>query len=112
MGQIAIGGGGSHLEEQLSACDIPSMHIETFVILEWNIGIRLEEEVTTQQLIQAGKDEKEPAIKKDRYHQGVPAISVVVDCRWSKRSHKHSYNANSGVGVIFEAETNNCCTLE
>ena len=31
LGQIATGGGGSHLEEQLSACDIPSMHTETFV---------------------------------------------------------------------------------
>ena len=24
---------------------------------------------------------------------------------WSKRSHKHSYNANSGVGVTFGAAT-------
>ena len=60
LGQIATGGGGSHLEEQLSACD---MHIETFVILERKLGILLEEEVTTQ-LIQAGKEEKERAIKK------------------------------------------------
>ena len=78
LGQIATGGGGSHLEEQLSACDIPNMHIETFVILERKLGILLEEEVTTQ-LIQAGKEEKERAIKKDRYQQGVLAISVVVD---------------------------------
>ena len=104
LGQIATGGGGSHLEEQLSACDIPSMHTETFVILERKLGILLEEEVTTQ-LIQAGKEEEEQAIQKGKYHQGVPAISVVVDCGWSKRSHKHSYNANSGVGVIFGAET-------
>ena len=26
---------------------------------------------------------------------------MVVDAGWSKRSHKHTYNANSGVGVIF-----------
>ena len=36
---------------------------------------------------------------------GVPAISVVVGAGWSKISHKHFYNANSGVGVIFGANT-------
>ena len=30
-----------------------------------------------------------------------PAITVVVDGGWSKRSHKHYYNAKSGVGVIL-----------
>jgi len=35
----------------------------------------------------------------------VPAITVVVVAGWSKRSHQHSYNANSGVGVIFAAAT-------
>ena len=37
--------------------------------------------------------------------RGVPACTVIVDGGWSKRSHKHSYNANSGVGVIFGAHT-------
>ena len=39
--------------------------------------------------------------KKGEYHDNVPSITVVVDVGWSKRSHKHSYNANSEVGVIF-----------
>ena len=38
------------------------------------------------------------------YHEGVPAITI-VDGGWSKQSHKHSYNVNSGVGVIFGAAT-------
>lgn len=29
----------------------------------------------------------------------------MVDAGWSKRSHKHSYNANAGVGVILGAHT-------
>ena len=37
--------------------------------------------------------------------RGVPAISVICDGGWSKRTHKHSYNAYGGVGVIFGAET-------
>ena len=42
---------------------------------------------------EAGKEEKRPAIQRGDYHQGVPAITVYVDVGWSKRSHKHSYNA-------------------
>ena len=38
-------------------------------------------------------------------HNGVPATTVVVDAGWSKRSHKHSYNAKYTVGVIFSAAT-------
>ena len=30
---------------------------------------------------------------------------MVVDAGWSKRSHKHSCNANSGVGMIFGTVT-------
>ena len=29
--------------------------------------------------------------------------ALVVDGSWSKRAHKHSYNAFSGTGVIFGA---------
>ena len=53
-------------------------------------------------LLAAGK-ERDLAIANDEYHCGVPAIIVVVDGGWSKRSHKHSYNTKSGVGVIFGA---------
>ena len=31
----------------------------------------------------------------------LPAITVIVDGGWSKRSHRHSYNAKSGVGIII-----------
>ena len=41
-------------------------------------------------LIAAGKEERHLAIANDEYHCGVPAITVVVDGGWSKRSHKHS----------------------
>ena len=38
-------------------------------------------------------------------HEGVPDITVIVDGGWSKRSHRHSYNANSGVAIIIGKET-------
>ena len=35
----------------------------------------------------------------------MPAITVIADGGWSKRAHKHFYNAKSGVAVIFGAAT-------
>ena len=38
-------------------------------------------------------------------HEGVPAITVIIDGGWSKRSHSHSYNAKSGVAIILGRRT-------
>ena len=54
----------------------------------------------------AGEEERQLAIQRDDFHHGVPAITVIVDGGWSKRSHKHSYNAKSGVGIITGKATN------
>ena len=56
-------------------------------------------------MLAAGKKEKQLAIKNKQYHQGIPAITVIVDGRWCKRTHKLSYNALSGVDVIIGKET-------
>ena len=53
----------------------------------------------------AGKAERELAIQQNSYHQGVPAITVVVDDGWSKHTHKHIHNALSAVTVIFGQKT-------
>ncbi len=53
----------------------------------------------------AGNEERRLALENKETHEGIPAITVILDGGWSKRSHKHSYNANSGVGVIFGART-------
>ena len=45
----------------------------------------------------AGQEERALAVAGNDYHEGVPAITVVCDGGWSKRSHKHSYNA---MGVL------------
>ena len=54
----------------------------------------------------AGEEEKVIAIAQ-KYHQGIPVITVIVDGGWSKCTHKHSYNAKSGVGIIISKETEN-----
>ena len=56
-------------------------------------------------MAEAGKEEKRLAEERGSYHEGIPAITVILDGGWSKRSHKHSYNANSGVGIIVGQET-------
>ena len=49
-----------------------------------------------------GKQERELAIERADYHEGIPAI---VDSGWSKRTHCHFYNAKSGVGIIIGLST-------
>lgn len=56
-------------------------------------------------MVAAGKEEKRLAEEWGDYHEGIPAITVVVDGGWSKCSHKHSYNALSGVAIIMGRAT-------
>ena len=103
-GQMATGGGYNKLEEAMSVLGLPVMSKKLFISTEkligkwwWNL---LEESMKA-----AGKTERELAIQRGNFHQGVPAITVIVDAGWSKRTHKHTYNALSGVGVIFGQQT-------
>ena len=76
--------------------------------------------IVTQGLLSAGNKERQIAISYNSYCEGIPACTVVVDGGWSKRCHKHSYNAKSGIAVIFGAESKSllyigvrnkyCCT--
>ena len=52
-------------------------------------------------MMEAGREEKRLAEERGEYHEGVPAITV----GWSKRSHRHSYNAKSGVAIVIGFET-------
>ena len=104
LGQIATGGGADHLMEQFACVQVPSLSRRSFIQMEHSLGTALEAMVGENLLI-AGQKEKQLAIQQENYHNGVPAITVVVDGGWSKSSHKHSYNANSGVGMIFGAAT-------
>ena len=104
LGQIATGGGAEYMKEQLACFQVPSLSTPSFIDLECDMGTIFKETVTEQILI-AGQKEEELAIQRGSYHNTVPAITVVVDGGWSKRSHGHSYIDNSGVGVIFGTAT-------
>ena len=103
-GQMVTGGGHSQLQERLGAIGVPLMTKKSFIHTEWIIGewwkVKLRDST-----IEAGKEEKRLAIDRGDYHHGVPAITVIVDGGWCKRSHKHSYNAKSGVAIIIGKAT-------
>ena len=80
------------------------MRKQSFIHTERAIGEMWKKQLFDS-MAEAGKEEKRLAEERNQYHEGVPAITVVVDGGWSKRSHKHSYNANSGVGIIIGKET-------
>ena len=102
--QMATGGGHSHLEETMSVLGVPVMTKACFINTERQIGKWWKEKLK-ESMLEAGKEERRLAEERGSYHEGVPAISVIVDGGWSKRSHKHSYNANSGVAIIVGKAT-------
>ena len=104
LGQISTGGGGHHLQEQLCSMNIPSLSPHSFVRIERSLGTAFED-IVTHELLSAGIQEREHAITTKTFFEDIPACTVVVDAGWSKRCHKHSYNANTGVGVIFGAHS-------
>ena len=103
-GQMTTGGGHSPLQETMSVLGIAVMNKPCFQKTENDTGkwwnMRLQEA-----MLEAGREEKRLAEERNDFHQGVPAITVIVDGGWSKRSHKHSYNAKSGVGIIIGQAT-------
>ena len=104
-GQMCTGGGHSTLQESLAYLGVPVMTKKSFTATERTIGKWWREHLQ-QSVIEAGRAERDMAIQRGDYHEGIPAITVVVDGGWSKRSPRHSYNAKSGVGIIVGLETN------
>ena len=76
----------------------------TFINTEQDIG-ECWKQLLLSSMAEAGQEEKKIAEENGRFHKRVPAVTVIVDGGWSKRSHKHSYNAKSGVAIIIDKET-------
>ncbi|XP_060577969.1 uncharacterized protein LOC132735083 [Ruditapes philippinarum] len=103
-GTMASGGGATDIREQLSTMNIPQLTSNMFSSLEDQIG-KWWEDALKEEMGKAGAEERRIAIEKGNFHDGIPAITVICDGGWSKRTYKHTYNAYGGVGVIFGAET-------
>ena len=103
-GSMATGGGGTKLEELLCTMGIPSMSKKTFSRIEEQVGDWWNKKLT-EEMVQAAAEERQLALQNGETHEGVPAITVIVDGGWSSRSHKHSYNALGGVAIIIGNRT-------
>ena len=103
-GQLSTGGGYAALAETMSVLGVPMMTKKSFIATEKAIGHEWWDALE-ENMKEAAEEEKRNAIEQGSLHEGVPAISVIVDGGWSKRSHKHSYNAKSGAGIIIGAHT-------
>ena len=84
----------------MSVMEVPVMMKASFVNTERDVGDYWKTELA-KSMAEAGAEEKRLAKERGDYHEGVPAVTVIIDGGWNKRSHKHSYNANSGVAMII-----------
>ena len=77
-GQMATGGGHAPLTEAMSVLGVPVMTKKSFVHTEKEIGQQwwgsLEESMK-----EAAEEEKRLATERGSFHEGVPAITVVLD---------------------------------
>ena len=106
-GQMSTGGGHAHLREAMSVLGVPTMTKKAFMATE-SATDQCWWQSLDESMREAAEEEKRLVIERKSYHEGVPAIKVVLDAGWSKRSHKHSYNAKSGVEIIVGMETITC----
>ena len=91
-GQMVTGNGHEPLSEVTAVMGVPTMTKASFVHSEHHIG-GWWWELLQGSMKAAGEEEKKIAIANNSYHQNVPAITVIVDGGWSKRTNKHNYNA-------------------
>ncbi len=77
-GQMVTGGGHSNLEESMSIVGVPVMTNASFVQTERAIGEAWKQELL-ESMAEAGREEKRLAEQRNEYHEGVPAITVIVD---------------------------------
>lgn len=103
-GQVSSGGGHTPLQQTMGMLGVPVMAKKNYASAERGLGEWWRTQLE-KSCLEAGKEEKRLAEERNDYHQGVPAITVIVDGGWSKRSHKHSYNAKSGVAIIMGLKT-------
>lgn len=103
-GQMCTGGGYTPLQQTMAILGVPVMAKKNYAPIEIDIGEWWRAQFI-ESCLEAGKEEKRLAEERGDYHEGIPAITVMVDGGWSKCTHKHTYNAKSGVAIIIGQAT-------
>jgi len=70
--------GHDRLDKAMSVLGVPVMTQASFISNEYDIREWLKEKIA-ESMIEAGKEEKHLIEERGSYHDGVPAICVVVD---------------------------------
>ena len=109
-GRMATGNGHSPLSKAMAVMGVPTMTKTSFVHSEQYIG-EWWWELLQESMKAAGEEEKNMAIANNNFHQNVPAITVIVDGGWSKRTNKHNYNAKSTGKILFMGIRNKFCSI-
>ena len=78
MGQMTTGGGHSSLEEVLAILGVSSLTKRMFTEIERCLGT-LFEQLLLELMFKTGREEIQIAEPNKNYHEGVLAITVVVD---------------------------------
>ena len=97
---MATGGGATSITCSVTPMNVPGMRKKLYTNTERLLSDCMHQ-LLNEKTIAAGEEENKLAMVRGDFHQGMPAITVVVDGGWSNWSHKHLYNAKSGVAVIF-----------
>ena len=100
LGQMSTGGSATSLTCALTPMNVPGLNKRLYTEIEQFLSDTIRD-LLPETMTAAGEQECKLTLEKGDYHQGVSAITVVVDGGWSKCSHKHTYNAKSGVAVFW-----------
>ena len=101
---MATGGGQATLNQTFATLGVRSLTNRDFTAIEHKIG-KSWMSLLEADMHEAAMQERDLAIEAGEFHDGVPAITVVCDGGWSKRSLRHSYNASGGVAIIVGKRT-------
>lgn len=83
LGQMAAGGGATSLTCSMAHMNVPAIPKKLYCTTERFLGDCMHE-LLTDKMIVAGEEEHRLATDRHDFHQGIPAITVVVDGGWSK----------------------------
>lgn len=96
-GAMAVGIGHSQLEELLSAMEIPTMSLKTYLKYHDHVSDGWEA-TALQEMESAAQEEIKLAIEEGNVSKdGLPILTVVADGGWAKRSYRTNYTSLSGV---------------
>ena len=87
------------MKETMSTLGVPTLTKKAFVATESAID-KCWWQSLEESMREAAEEEKRIAIERGSYHEGVPAITVILNAGWSKRSHKPLVNSTGELADI------------